>query len=84
MGAVQLFTHHFHRNCQTNNLRRVFRVQPGHLFPDRQHPVRLAGKDHMITVVPGLPAQSALTPVAPRPRTSWSSHLWNATRWVTC
>ena len=81
-GPVQLFTHHFHRNCQTPNFHCVLYDQPGHLLPDRQHlgdqPARLAGRDHIITVVPGLPGQSSSTPVDPR--TGWSAHLYKATR----
>ena len=64
-GPVQPFTHHFHRNCQ-NNFHHVLHDQSSHLLPVRQHPgdqpERLAGHDHMITVVPGFPAQTSSTP----------------------
>ena len=67
-------------------MHRVLVDQPGHLLPDRQHPgdqpARLAGHDHMITVVQGLPGQSLSTPVAPR--TGRSAHLYKSTRLFAC
>ena len=57
------------------NFHCVLHYQASHLLPDCQlpgdQPERLAGYDHLITVVPGLPGQSLSTPIAPRPRRGW-------------
>ena len=73
-GPVQPFTPHSSLSSElSNNFHRAPHDQPGHLLPDRQHlvdqPERLVRHHHMITEVPGLPAQSSSTPVASRPRT---------------
>ena len=81
-----LIIYRFYRNCQTHNCHRVLHDQPDHLLPDIQHPgdqpARLAGHDHMITVVPGLPGQSSFITVPPR--TGWSAHLYEATLCWIC